>query len=147
MEDAKEFWHVAISPSSAKREAGGSAAVAVDRDRDWIEQRILNPRRRGESIAIDGQTFSWEEVAGIRISVSSDSSERLIAQIQCEDRESSVTFIGGPGYREQAVYAANDVTDDLISGPPGSLSAQGKDLPSAEIDPRAVMVVHGRDEA
>jgi hypothetical protein len=145
--DSQEFWHVAISPSPQKEEAGGSVAVALDHGRDWIEQRILDPRRRGESIAIDGQTFSWEQIASIRISTSSAPSERLIARIRQEDRESNVTFIGGPGYPERAVYAASNMTDDLISGPPGSLSAQGGDLPGSEVDPRAVMVVHGRDEA
>ncbi|HEY2479007.1 MAG TPA: nucleotide-binding protein [Solirubrobacterales bacterium] len=145
--DTQEYWHVAISPSSQKREAGGSAAIALDRARDWIEERILDPRRRGEPIAIDGQTFSWEQVASIRISTSSAPSERLIAQIKREDQDSDFVFIGGSGYREQAVYAASDKTDDLISGPPGSLSSDGDDLPGAKVDPRAVMVVHGRDEA
>lgn len=143
-----EHWHVAIEPTAAKRDAGAHDAVAVDKDRDWIERRILEPRRRGETIALSGQTFTWDEVGRLRISVSSQPSKAIIERLKIEDRNSEVFFVGGPGYKERAVYAASDMTDELIDGPPGSL-ASGAAGVEAELlsDPRAVMVVHGRNEA
>src|SRR5207244_3065904 len=98
MEAAREYWHVAIEPTAPKQKAGGSEAVALDRDRDWVERRVLEPRRRGETISLDGQTFSWDEVARLRITKSSVESSHLIQQLKTEDRNSSVTIIGGPGY-------------------------------------------------
>ncbi len=72
----------------------------------------------------------------------------IIEQLKAKDRASSVAFIGGPSYEERVAYAANDITDELIEGPPGSL-APGPERAEAlsQSDPRAVMVVHGRNEA
>lgn len=146
MDPAAEYWHVAIEPTAAKTEAGGSDAVALDRSRDWVERRILDPRRRGETISLDGQTFSWDEVARVRISMSTVESATIIQRLKEEDRSSSVVFVGGPGYRERAVYAAQDMTDDLIEGPPGALAAKRHGTSEPDLDRRAVMVVHGRNE-
>jgi len=142
------YWHVAVEPTAAKRKAGGDDAVAVDCDRDWVERRILDRRRRGEPIALDGRTFSWEEVERLRIAVSDETSSMIIERLKAEDRQSGVAFIGGPGYKERAVYAAQDVTDELIDGPPGSLASGPEGAASkASSNPRAVMVVYGRNAA
>jgi predicted nucleotide-binding protein len=140
-----EFWHVIVSP---KHVGGPKArrrddAVAVDKDRDWIEERILEPRRESRPIAVAGQTFAWDDIERVRITVSDEPSTAIIQQLQAEDRASSVTVLGGPGYKWRAAARARDVTDDLIVGPPGTSTESG--AAPERVDPRRVMVVYGRD--
>jgi predicted nucleotide-binding protein len=146
MAASSEYWHVAIEPTAAKKDAGGFDAVALDRDRDWVERRILDPRRRGETVSLDGQTFSWDDVARLRISTSATDSSAIVQRLKHEDQTSSVVILGGPGYRERAVYAAQDMTDELVDGPPGALAVTQRGTSDPDVDRRAVMVVHGRNE-
>lgn len=55
-EPATEYWHVRIE---AKNGPSKAKVFATDKTRDWIEQRILEPRRRGVSIAIQGRELAW----------------------------------------------------------------------------------------
>jgi predicted nucleotide-binding protein len=139
--EASEHWHVCVEVRDAPP---GSEIVVLDQTRDWIEQRILEPRRRGEAIALQGHELVWADIEYIRITRSQVPSAQLIAQVRAEDQASSVAFIGGPSDRWEAAAKADDVTDELITGPVGSASESGRD--KSEADPRKVMVVHGRDE-
>jgi Predicted nucleotide-binding protein containing TIR-like domain len=134
----REFWNVMISPMGAANDA-----VVVDKDREWVERRVLHPRRQGEPIAIDGQTLTWDEIDRVRITVSVIPSAQAIAQLKASDRASSVAVLGGPDYKWRAAYYAQNVTDDLIEGPPGTSAETGR--APARVDPRRVMVVYGRD--
>jgi hypothetical protein len=67
-----EFWHVIVSP---KQPTGGKTrrrddVVAVDKTREWIEDRILEPRRQGRASAVSGHTMEWDEIERIRITIS-----------------------------------------------------------------------------
>ncbi|MGI9021553.1 MAG: TIR domain-containing protein [Solirubrobacterales bacterium] len=137
-----EYWHVIVSPKAGIKRPR-SDAVAVDRDRDWIEDRILQPRREGEAIVLQGQTFDWNEIERVRITVSPVPSAELINHIKAHDRASQVAVLGGPSYEWRAAAGANDVTDDLIDAPAGTVMEQG--AAPARVDPRRVMVVYGRD--
>jgi predicted nucleotide-binding protein len=142
-EPAPKYWNVIVSP---KRQGKGRArddAVAVDKDRDWIERRILQPRREGRAIAVGGHTLAWDEIERIRITVADAPSAVRIEQIRASDRASSVAMIGGPSFKWRAAAYAEDVTDDLIEGPPGTSSEAG--AAPGRVDPRRVMVVYGRD--
>jgi predicted nucleotide-binding protein len=140
----REYWHVIVSPKQAGRKGSRrDDAVVVDKDRDWINRRILEPRRQGHTIAVAGQTFEWTEIERIQITVSEIPADTLIEQLKARDRASSVAVIGGPGYMWRAAAAAHDVTDDLIEGPPGSASERGP--APTRVDARRVMVVYGRD--
>ena len=130
-----------MSPREKRRRADD--AVVLDKNRDWVQRRILEPRRQGKSFAIAGRTFEWSEVDRLSITVSNVPSETLIAQLKARDRASSVAVIGGPGYDWRAAAAAQDVTDDLVEGPPGTMTETGP--APARVNPRRVMVVHGRD--
>lgn len=137
-----EYWNVIVSPKGSKR-ARRDDAVTVDKDRGWIERRVLQPRREGRAIAVAGQTFEWDEIERIRITVADAPSEQVAEQIKAEDRASRVAVLGGPGYQWRAAARARDVTDDLIEGPPGTSAETG--AAPARVDPRRVMVVYGRD--
>lgn len=138
-----EYWNVIVSPTHRGKGRAKDDAVAVDKDRDWIERRILQPRRDGRSIAIDGHTLAWEDIERIRVTVAEAPSAVRIEQIKASDRASQVAMIGGPSYKWRAASYANDVTDDLIEGPPGT-SAEGGAAPE-RVDDQRVMVVYGRD--
>jgi hypothetical protein len=145
MEPPEEYWHVIVS---RKQLSGAKArlrddAVAVDKTRKWIEDRILEPRRHGSAIAVAGHTMEWDEIDRVRITVSEQPSDYLISQIKAEDRASSVAVLGGPGYRWRAAARGADATDDLIVGPPGA-SVESGPAP-VRVDSRRVMVVYGRD--
>ncbi|MGO9976043.1 MAG: TIR domain-containing protein [Solirubrobacteraceae bacterium] len=140
-----EFWHVIVSP----KQVGGAKArirddaVVVDKTRDWIEERILEPRRQGVAIAVAGNTLDWDDVQRVRISVSDESSDALIPRIKAKDRAASVSVVGGPGYKWRAAAGARDMTDELIVGPPGTNAESGP--APARVDRRRVMVIYGRD--
>jgi predicted nucleotide-binding protein len=140
--EANEYWHVRVEVRDAPP---GSEIVVLDQTREWIEKRVLEPRRRGAAIALQGHELAWANIEFIRITRSQVPSERLIGQIRAEDQASSVAIIGGPSYRWEAAAKAEDMTDELITGPVGSASGES-DPDESEADPRKVMVVHGRDE-
>lgn len=140
---AKQYWNVIVSPKAGGQRRTAKDAVVVDKDRDWVERRILQPRREGRQFAVDGRTFDWADVERIRITLSEQPCARSIEQIKASDRASSVAMLGGPGYKWRAAFYADDVTDDLIEGPPGT-SAEAGAAPE-RVDDRRVMVVYGRD--
>ena len=94
-----------------------------DLHREQLEQRVLVPYREGRPITIDGKTTRMDDLKCITID------------------ESDAPW--------DTHTVCKDVTDKLITGPPGSESgvdAGGvKDL-LAPTDSRQVFVVHGRNE-
>jgi len=137
---AEGYWHVIVSSGNQRRDD----AVVVDKTRDWVEDRVLAPRRLGDPIALSGRTLAWEEIERVRITVSDKPSDVLIEEIKAEDRASQIAMLGGPGYKWRAAARAEDVTDELIEGPPGTSAETGR-APN-RVDRHRVMVVHGRDE-
>lgn len=142
-ETEEQYWHVIISPTQPKRRQGRGEAVAVDKDWPWIERRVLQPRREGKEIVISGQTFSWDEIDRIRITVSDEPTATTIERLRAEDRQSSVGVIRSTSPARRAAAKGRDVTDDLIEGPPGASREKGP--APIRIDARRVMVVYGRD--
>lgn len=136
---AGQYWNVIVT----SREQGARDAVAVDKDRAWIDRRILAPRRAGSPIALDGHTFQWQDIERIRVTVSDRPSAERVEQIEAEDRASPIAMIGGPSYKWRFAASANDVTDDVIEGPPGA--AGEAEAGPERGDGRRVMVVYGRD--
>lgn len=141
-EIAEQYWHVIVTPSVEKRKEDSEDALALDKDREWVESRVLAKRRAGEPITIGGRVFEWDEVSRIRITVSEVSTARLIEQLKVEDRNANVLNLAGSNQR-RAADRARDVTDDLIEGSPGA-SAESGPAP-ARVDRKTVMVVYGRD--
>jgi predicted nucleotide-binding protein len=141
--EEKRFWHVLVSPTKAKRNNGSKGAAVVDRDRQWIEQRVLDRRRRGEPIAIGGRTFEWSEIERLQITVSDEPSATIIERLKAEDASSPVAVVRSSSYQWRAAARATDITDDLIDGPPGTIAEVG---PAPQrVSSKKVMVVHGRE--
>lgn len=141
MELAAEHWHVRIE---AKNGSGKTKVFATDKTRDWIEERILAPRRRGMPIAVQGRELAWAEIEHVWISVSEVSISELVARVKARDAASPVPMLSSTSYSWRAAGYAKDMTDELIDGPVGSPGAV--ESASDAADPRKVMVVHGRDE-
>ncbi|HET6999555.1 MAG TPA: nucleotide-binding protein [Solirubrobacterales bacterium] len=140
-ETEREYWHVIVVPTRQKIQQGFGETVAVDKDRAWIEKRILGPRRLGESITVRGKTFGWDDIQQLRITVSRHPATDWYPQIEQEWRQSAIVVPLDVEYR--AADKADDVTDDLIDGPPGT-SSEGGSAPS-RVNAKVVMVVYGRD--
>jgi len=142
-EPATEYWHVRIE---AKNGSPKPKVFATDKTRDWIEDRILAPRRRGESIAVQGRELAWADIEHVWISVSQVPISQLVAQVKARDDASPVPVLSTTPYSWRATGLAKDMTDELIDGPVGSPSDDDEIADASDAaDPRKVMVVHGRD--
>lgn len=141
----REYWHVRVSVKDPYRKASGtSTQTVVDQDREWIEERILEPRRRGQPFTINGQQFAWPDIESVSISVSDEPSSAIIKALASEDAGSSRLHVTKPDYEWRAAERARDVTNELIDAPVGAEgdpAAPGAEAP----DSQKVMVVYGRD--
>ncbi len=143
---SNEYWHVRVQVKDPRGKVSrANEIVVVDRDRAWVDARVLEPRRRNQPITLSGRELKWPEIESVWISVSEAPSSALIQQIKARDAASSVMVIGGPGYKWSAAGLATDMTDELIDSPVGSMTEDGSTSAPAA-DPKKVMVVHGRDE-
>jgi hypothetical protein len=91
---------------------------------EQVEERFLQPYRRGLPITTGGRTFAISDIERIRINRTAESSEQLIPSIRAEQQaatvSSGVAVIGGPTYRWCVTTKGDNVTDEMITGPPGS---------------------------
>lgn len=147
------YYHVRISVVGAPHDE-----VKNDLDEETLERQILAPYRSGAPLTINGKTLTWDDVDRVRVSASEEASSAIIDRLRAEDRDSRVVSLGGPGYGWRAAARARDVTDELITGPPGTEPPQpALSVPTlAPIStstrddrlagpPNAVFVVAGRD--
>ena len=147
-DEKKEYWHVRVEAKGSDP-AQDDHLVVLDQDREWIERRILEPRRQGASITVEGRQLEWSEIKSVRISRASEPSATVILGLEIEDANSPVFYVGDPEYPRRAAKQATDMTNELIDGPVGQASTPARAaVPAARqaADPRKVMVVHGRDE-
>ena len=150
------FYHVRISVEGQRHDE-----VKTDMSEDTLELQYLGPYRSGEPITVNGKVIPIESLTRIRIGMSEDSSSAIVTRLKAEDRASQFVMLGGPDYAWRAAAKATDVTDQFITGPPGSgkeansLLAQIDDGDSGEgpgisrsstvNDNKSVFVVAGRD--
>jgi predicted nucleotide-binding protein len=123
----------------------GERVVILDQDRDWIERRILEPRRRGAPITIEGRHLDWAAIKRVSISRAERSTKASVLPLL--NGKSPIDYEGDPEY--PWLVAANhgeDVTNELIDGPAGDPSAEPMAKPAHRADPSKVMIVYGRDE-
>jgi predicted nucleotide-binding protein len=136
------YYHVRLTPKSDRSET----EVKLDLSQEELEARFLQSYREGRPIVIGGRTIPPDDIERIRINVTDEPSERILPIILEERRQSSViTMVPNDWY--VAAYGA-DVTDEFITGPPGTgVAARTGTVPLAVEGPRVVFVVHGRDRA
>ena len=140
------YYHVRITPISDQSQE----EVRVDLSLEELMERYVVPYRKGLPLIISGRSIAAGDIHRIRISKSEQDSKRLSEVIRAEQRSSSVISIGGPSILWRVANRAEDVSDEFITGPPGSepgsTSKQLEDLrPPPES--REVFVVHGRNDA
>lgn len=149
----EELYHVRLTVRGE-----GHDEVRLDLDREGLEQRFLRPYREGRTITVNGRSVASGEVQRIRVTASVESAEAFRPAVEQQLRNSSVVTLGGPSMTWLLAAKGRDVTDDLISGPPGYVIAQenlqlgGSGQPLAVVagargpgDRHSVFLVHGRD--
>jgi predicted nucleotide-binding protein len=136
------YFHVRITQASND----AHDETKLDLTEEQLRERFLGPYERGEPILINGKTIVSSDLGRIRISQSESDSRPLIAEVKQRDRNSSVFIAGGPSYEWQAAGLADDITDNLIQGPPGYRTHSQIAITSAETaSSDKVFVVHGHD--
>ena len=138
------YFHIRITQKS-----GGPDPLKLDFNRQDLEQRVLRPYREGRPITISGKTTTTDDIEQVKITTTVQNSAyyRTIA----EQKRNSSDVIFTP-LEWDIINMGDDVTDDFMTGPPGSgleerpTEVEAKDLrPPA--DTREVFVVHGRNLA
>ncbi len=125
------YYHVRITQKSNR----SHDETKLDFSEEQIRERIIEPYEQSEPIIINGKTIPSEDIERIRISRSSNDSRQLIARAKAEEAASPIAIIGGPSFEWQAADLADDVTDQMILGPPGWRVPKTKSKLKAE--PRA----------
>lgn len=145
MDDEKNWlYHVRITRKSDPNHD----LTRLDISRQELEERFLHPYREGRSIVIGGHTIPPDDLDHIRISRAEQPSAQVIQQLRAEDRMSSVIFVGEPSYEWRVADRGIDMTDELITGPPGGEDASTiLQLTESPMDKSVVFVVHGRNLA
>jgi predicted nucleotide-binding protein len=145
------YYHVRVTEQGARHDE-----VVNDLDDERVESQFLEPYRSGLPVTVNGRVIKPDRINRIRISVSDVPSDDIINQLKREDGASSVAMIGGPSYEWRAASRATDITDQLITGPPGTEapSVTSHDRVPGQIsantvagpgDKRSVFVISGRD--
>lgn len=119
--------------------------VKLDLSRELLEKRFLRPYYEGRPIVIGGRTIPVEDIQRIRITYTNEGSEAILPRVRAKRRASNVLV---PISDEWFVAAeGDDVTDELITGPPGAGIEERPDAESGPSvrGPRVVFVVHGRN--
>lgn len=107
-----------------------SELYGINMSEDELRDRVVGPYEEGGTITWQGRNLPVDEIAYIHI----------------YETEHPISYTRNHAY--EAIRGLPDVTNDWITGPPGSLRS-GVRAPAAGADPdaRRVMVVHGRNLA
>ena len=105
----------------------------VNLDAEALQTRIVQPYDAGDALSWSGQSVEAVEIATIQV---------------WETDESAQESVGG-GDRYQFMQTGRNVTNEVVTGPPGRLRAQhlASEIAPSRKDPQRVMVVHGRNLA
>ena len=139
------YYHVRITQASVL----DYDETRIDMTFDELDERFLSPYRGGSDIVINGKVIPPSDIDRIRISKSSQDSNSIREIVRNERRQSSVVAIGISEEWEIA-DKAEDVTDELITTPPGGRTRESDTSyqePRPSANTREVFVVHGRNMA
>lgn len=125
-------YHVMIWPGDPRHQASGEL-YAFNLTEVQLRQRFIDPYNAGTPITTGGRTATDVE------------------SIQIGFTDPDVIDPGGTGDRYEAFMSAQAVTDEWITGPQGggvraATRGEGEEA-TRPLDPRRVMVVHGRNES
>lgn len=133
-------FHVRITPKSDRT----NDEIKLDMTKEQLEERILAPYREGRPIVIGGKTIPPDDIEKIHLNETEETSDELIPKIREERRKSNViVMISDEWY---VTSKGKDVTDDYITGPPGTGVIESKSEAGPKIQgPKVVFVIHGRN--
>ena len=138
------YYHVRIWLKESPKD---SAVVCLDLTLEVLESRVLVPRRQGLPITLSGKTMPIEDIDRIKITVTEQGSEQLRTTINQRHSRSRVRP-AIPVTDSNIAVEGKDVTDEFITGPPGS-EMEAAPHPDQKLTPptdaREVFVVHGRN--
>ena len=138
------YYHVRIWLKESPKD---SAVVCLDLTLEVLESRVLVPRRQGLPITLSGKTMPIEDIDRIKITVTEQGSEQLRTTIKQRHSRSRVRP-ARPVTDSNIAVEGKDVTDEFITGPPGS-EMEAAPHPDQKLTPptdaREVFVVHGRN--
>ena len=140
-----DYYHVRITQASAP----SYDETKIDLTFEELDTRFLSPYREGSDIVINGKVIPPSNIDRIRISKSSQDSDSIRGIVRDERRRSDV-LVGGISEEWEIANKAEDVTDELITTPPGGrprVSNASYREPRPSADTREVFVVHGRNMA
>ena len=126
---------------------GYDQVIVVDKDRGWIEEHIVTPRRQGIAIFINGRELSWESIRYINITETDKTSQEITSAY----RQAGYAFNWNYNFNnllagEPVDVGGHDVTDEFLTGLPGqALPAENPERLSFVPDRKAVMVIYGHD--
>ena len=130
------FYQVTI-----ERKASKAPGIHVfNLSQEFLEHRVLGPHSKGKPITLMGTTIRCSEITRVRIVETEDECMLL------EDADYYLLQLEGFSYSK----SERDVTDDLITGPPGweqEVAPSPKQQPRPKENTREVFVVHGRNNA
>ena len=138
------WYHVCISHWTGKTTR---SEVKLDLTHEDLRLRIVEPYVVGFPITINGKTIQLEDVERVKITITDQDSTYLRVTAERIAASSPFRTVGGVEY-----YIANsmgtDVSDEFITGPPGTgpkseASLVGQQAPANES--RNVFVIHGRN--
>lgn len=118
------YYHVAISFVGTRGRSGYESRCNIKREE--LEERFIRPYQLGTSVVINGVAIRADEIRRISIY----STQRNLG-------------------KHDDMHKGDDVTNELITGPPGTESVPdvaGGAHPRPPTDAREVFVVHGRNE-
>lgn len=133
------FYHVRITSKSNR----WGEEVKLDLSEDQLRDQFLSPYGNDEPIVVRGKTIPTDDIERISITRTEVDSSKILPAVKAERAASSViTMISDEWY---VAYKGEDVTDELIQGPPG----YKKPTPTTEVielpTGSQIFVVHGHD--
>jgi predicted nucleotide-binding protein len=132
-------YHVRITPKSDR----SHDEVKLDLTEEQLRERFVDPYYEGRPIVIGGKTIQSDDVERICITRTEETSKELLPIVRERQAGSKVVALGISDEWEVAHEGA-DVTDEFITGPPGSGTDSSTKTATVR-DRRDVFVVHGRN--
>ena len=128
----EKFYHVKIESNNARTDE----IHGINFTWEFLKERVLEPYSQGRSITLFGTTLTPNDIRRIRIVETSGEAQK--------------STIDNPYSNNLYAPGERDVTNGLITGPPGGesrfLSSYNEQLRPPK-DTREVFVVHGRNSA
>jgi len=135
------FYHVRITQKSNRT----YDEVKLDLSEKRLFSQFIEPYEQGDPIIINGKTILLNDLERIKIAKTDEDSSKILPVVREEREKSNVIVIGGPSDEWYVVSKGEDVTDELIKGPPGYKKPEKESENNDNRQSSSVFIVHGHD--